>query len=339
MPSLRRCSVRGLLSIVAPARSARPTAASVPTPGGCDFCEGSEASTEPEVFALRPSGGGPNTGGWIVRIVPNKFPALVPATGKERAERARHEWPVASGTHEVIIESPEHRTTLDAFSTSELTTLFTCYRSRLVALQQRREIKSIALFRNEGPAAGASQRHSHSQLLGLPIVSDNLAREVTQVCAYRRRFGRCSICAELDSARGTALVVSVGSHIVAVAAATPRAPFELWLIPKRHVHDFAMSSDAEIVSLAKVLKGVLKKLRRSLGDFSFNLVFQSAPVRATRPVQLAFHWRVEIIPRLTVLSGGELATGIFIVSTSPEATVQALRSTAHPRGSDPGARA
>ena len=44
--------------------------------GACPFCEGHEAQTPPEIASYRDRGSRPNTPGWRVRVVPNKFPAL-----------------------------------------------------------------------------------------------------------------------------------------------------------------------------------------------------------------------------------------------------------------------
>lgn len=42
----------------------------------CPFCDGSEGKTPPEIFAIREPGSEPNSPGWKVRVVPNKYPAL-----------------------------------------------------------------------------------------------------------------------------------------------------------------------------------------------------------------------------------------------------------------------
>jgi len=44
--------------------------------GVCPFCYGNEAMTPPEITCYRDFGTAPNTPGWQVRVVPNKFPAL-----------------------------------------------------------------------------------------------------------------------------------------------------------------------------------------------------------------------------------------------------------------------
>jgi len=41
----------------------------------CPFCYGNEGLTPPEIESIREAGTGPNTSGWGVRVVPNKFPA------------------------------------------------------------------------------------------------------------------------------------------------------------------------------------------------------------------------------------------------------------------------
>ena len=73
----------GLKSIVAGDRAARPGGGfevAAPEPideAGDPFLEGHEDQTPPEVHAVRPGGGAPDTPGWTVRAVPNQYPALV----------------------------------------------------------------------------------------------------------------------------------------------------------------------------------------------------------------------------------------------------------------------
>ena len=80
MAELRRDPVSGRWVIIATERAARPgdfqSSRGGPKGGFCPFCEGNEDRTPPEVWASRPGRGEPNTPGWKVRVVPNKFPAL-----------------------------------------------------------------------------------------------------------------------------------------------------------------------------------------------------------------------------------------------------------------------
>src|SRR4030095_4731477 len=71
-------------------------------PLGCPFCPGNEHMTPPEVWADREAGTDPDKPGWLVRVVPNKFPAfagpITPVTGNGGLYRSE---PTA-GAHEVV---------------------------------------------------------------------------------------------------------------------------------------------------------------------------------------------------------------------------------------------
>ena len=100
-PELRIDPLTGLRSIVAGDRAGRPggglsaTPAAAIDPDDDPFAEGHEDRTPPEVYAVRPDGGAPNTPGWTVRVVPNLYPALDPLVpgldGEHGAARSARE--------------------------------------------------------------------------------------------------------------------------------------------------------------------------------------------------------------------------------------------------------
>jgi UDPglucose--hexose-1-phosphate uridylyltransferase len=80
MPELRKDPILGRWVIISTERKNRPLAFNSikeesERPGVCPFCEGNESMTPPEVYSLRKEGTLPDTPGWRVRVVPNKFPA------------------------------------------------------------------------------------------------------------------------------------------------------------------------------------------------------------------------------------------------------------------------
>ena len=85
-PEYRRDPVTGRWVIFAPERSRRPLALSHSKPHArrdaerdtCPFCEGWEAETPRELFAVRAPGSEPDGRGWRLRVVPNRFPAVRP---------------------------------------------------------------------------------------------------------------------------------------------------------------------------------------------------------------------------------------------------------------------
>ena len=90
-PELRIDPLTGLRTVLAPARADRPfsfesSEAHDAAREACPLCEGHESWTPPETFALRPGGGPPDSPGWLVRAVPNKYPLLEPAAGDATGE-------------------------------------------------------------------------------------------------------------------------------------------------------------------------------------------------------------------------------------------------------------
>ena len=329
--SLRRALLNPTWSIIAPDRSKRPRPLDLEAERSspvCPFCEGNESETASEVFAIRRHGTQPDQPGWTVRVVPNKYPAVSerPAKGLVIAS-APHEALPAFGVHEVVIYSPDHDRQISLFPTGHIETALKVYRLRLLALTTDSAIKSVALFRNVGKAAGASQEHPHTQIVALSFVPSRLQQEVDAAERYLRHHERCITCDILrQELRDTRHLIVQNPHFVAVTSFSPRFPYETWIVPKSHSHDFRECSNSHISHLAAVVKQVLTGFEVSLGRFPFNLVLHTAPVQRSSVIEQAFHWRLEILPRLTIPSGFELGHGVFIVSVPPEEAASTLRA-------------
>jgi UDPglucose--hexose-1-phosphate uridylyltransferase len=122
------------------------------------------------------------------------------------------------------------------------------------------------------------------------------------------------------------LFLTENADFAAMTSFACRFPYETWILPRIHAHSFARASAGAIGNLAIILKQVLGAMESALGVFPFNLILQTAPVRQDVSTADAFHWRLEIVPRLTIPSGLELGSDMFIVSLSPEDAAAKLRS-------------
>ena len=301
---LRRNPVSGKLSIVAPARAARPGGApdagsgnaGPATPAACPFCGGNEGLTPPEVDAVRPGGGAPDSPGWTVRAFPNKYPAL-------------------RGRHEVIAHSPRHDVELEDLGDDELLVALELWRRR-IAWQLDDGAAAVTLIYNRGAAAGASQPHPHAQLFATPVVPPLLLDELAEFDRFRNRYGGCVLCAELESAGDR--LVSEGDVAAWVPGAL-RFSNELWLAPREHQADVR---EADLRPLAHTLRRALAALRAATGGAPLNFWLHTAPGGLRGP----FHWHLELAPRLSTLAGFELGTDIAVVAADPVADAAALRA-------------
>ena len=294
----------------------------------CPFCAGNEAMTPPELFALR-QGGPSNASGWLVRVVPNKFAALR-AEGTDRVRQiGLHVARDGIGAHEVIIESPTHNRDLWEMPVEQIESVIEAYRQRFLAYESAEMLHYVLLFRNHGPQAGTSLVHPHSQLIAAPVVPHQLQVELQGAATYWEYLGQCVFCALIEEERGTGerIVVETG-HFLAVTAFAGRYPFETWILPKRHGIRFAAMTEAEAEDLAHVLKETLGRLAGCLDRPSYNFAIHTAPA-AEHNVR-AYHWHIEIFPRITTLGGFELGSDIYINVVPPEDAARFLQEAKIP---------
>ena len=280
--------------------------------------------TPHEVLAYRQNGSAPNTPGWELRVVPNKFPALQVEGTLDRQPDGMFDRMNGIGAHEVIIETPHHDRSLASMSEPEIERVLWAYRERIVDLKRDSRLRYILVFKNHGAAAGATLEHTHSQLIALPIVPDFLRQELS---GARRHFEVKERCVFCDVVREDLLdgrrIIQENADIVALAPYAPRFAFETWLLPRRHGARFEEAPRHEYESLARMLKSVLQRMDRALETPPYNLIVHTSPF--SEETGDFYHWHVEIMPKLTRVAGFEWGTGFYLNPTSPEEAAQALR--------------
>jgi UDPglucose--hexose-1-phosphate uridylyltransferase len=329
-PELRKDPIAGRWVMIAPDRGRRPAQAPPPSTsaaagGPCPFCPGNERHTPPEVDARRDPGSRPDAPGWRTRVVPNKFAALSAAGAPERVQDGIYERMDGVGAHEVIIESPEHDAELSELPVERIAEVLEVCRDRARAHASDPRVRYVLPFKNYGAWAGASQEHSHIQLLAAPVIP-NVAREELAECERRwRETGRCSFCAmiahELEA--GDRLIAR-DDRFVALAPYASRFAYETWILPLRHESSFPSAERAELDALAAILGATLRRMRSALDRPCYNFLIHSAPARETALPW--YHWHVEIVPKLSLASGFEWGTGAYINAVPPEEAAERLRA-------------
>ena len=338
MGEIRKNPITGSWVIISTKRARRPTDFVHEKPakrhklgGFCPFCEGNEKTTPPEVLACRDEDSHPNTSGWQVRVVPNKFPALCLTEDLKRKEIGIFGEVTGVGVHEVIIESPHHGKTFVDFDISHLTKILSAFRQRSLDLKKDQRLRYILLFKNYGSEAAASLEHPHSQLIATPVTPWYLKEELEGSRSYFGLKGRCIFCDIItQEIENKVRVIEAKEDFIVLAPFASRFPFEMWILPRHHSPDFDTTRDKELGGLAAVLRSSLWRLARTLDNPSYNLIFHSAPNRIPRrgywnTIEKDYHWHIEIIPRVIKEGGFEWATGFHINPTSPEKAAKHLR--------------
>ncbi len=331
MPELRKDPVLGRWVIISTERAKRPKDfKSVPekkiiSPDACPFCPGNEAATPPEISAYRDKNGKPNSSGWSLRIIPNKFPALLIEGDINRRGEGIYDRMNGIGAHEVIIEAPDHSLDLADLDINLFKDVIFAYQERILDLKKDKRLRYVMIFKNFGSAAGASLEHSHSQLIATPVIPKRVMEEMDgaqRYFEYRERCIFCDIVVQETKSRKR-LIVENNSFIL-ICPFAPRFPFETWIVPRNHMSNFEDATKEELRDLASILKDCLLRLKKALNTPPYNYVIHTTPI--TLSGIDFYHYHLEIIPVLTHIAGFEWGTGFYINPTAPEESAAYLKN-------------
>jgi len=290
----------------------------------CPFCYGNEHLTPPEIQVIADCARAPNTPGWKVRVVPNKYPALRIEGDLDKKGEGIYDMSNGIGAHEVIIDTPEHFKGIEELEIEDIKNIVKMYCLRSLDLRKDRRFKYILIFKNVGAQAGASLEHPHSQLIALPMIPKNVKEEIKGAKKYFEFRERCVFCDMIayEKEAGERIVYE-NELFLAFCPLSSRFSFEVWIIPKEHKGDFATINDLELEKLAISLKEVLRKLKKVLGEHPYNYIIHTSPVNTDS--YFSYHWHIEIMPKLIRVAGFEWGSGFYIVFTPPELAADYLR--------------
>ncbi|NWF81767.1 MAG: DUF4931 domain-containing protein [Chloroflexi bacterium] len=283
----------------------------------CPFCPGNE---ELDLERAREPAG-PD---WQTRIVRNKYPALAEQGLLTRSFNGVERSITGVGYHEVLVEHPFHNTTLALMTDEEIRAVLLMYLRRGKEIAADPRVEQIVFFKNHGERAGASLLHTHSQVIGLPIVPGNIRHRIEEARRFFDDTGQCVFCTMLaDELRRRERLVAVNEHFAAFVLYASSSPFHIWILPRQHHASFLHVAEAEVMHLAPLLRDVLFRLYAHLNDPDFNLLIRSTPTK--EPENGYFHWYIAIVPRLSRSAGFELGSGVWINPTLPEECAAFLR--------------
>ena len=284
----------------------------------CPFCAGHEAETPPEIARYL----APGREEWLVRVVPNKYPAVHAAANGFSPTRYPFRRSAARGAHEVVIESPTHALNLTDLPQIFTELAFQAYADRLLEHRRRGVSAYGVVFKNSGAEAGASLEHVHSQVLTTSLVPPALAslharwkRQARTVNAFQKFLE--------DELTADCRVVARTSSFVAICPFASRVPFEMRVLPLERAPYFERTSRDQLAELAQLMYDLLRRIDAVTQRGPYNLIIHTAPFDT--PPHDYYHWHMEIVPRVTRTAGFEWGSGCYINPMAPEHAAERLR--------------
>ena len=253
-PHRRRNALNGDWVLVSPHRTRRPWQGQVEksTPEArpaydptCYLCPGNARA-----------GGKQNPHYTSTFVFENDFAALLPdgpqgEVGTGELLQAQAE----TGSCRVICFSPRHDLTLPEMGLDDLRRVVDVWAQQVQELGARNNVNYVQIFENKGAVMGSSNPHPHGQVWANHTVPVEPAKEDVQQRAYFARHQRPLLLDYLaeEVRRGERLVIQ-NRHWVVVVPYWAVWPFEVLLLPRRHVTALPDLGGDERDALADILK-------------------------------------------------------------------------------------
>ena len=307
----------------------------------CPFCVGNEDKTPPTIAAW------PNEQDWQVRVVENLFPVLSPQQSGSALNFGLQKVIDGYGRHEVVIDHPNHGISVSEMEIGHIEGMFGVFRDRMKEIYASdSRIKYVLVFKNFGAAAGASIAHSHSQIVAMPVVPENVVNELNYTRQYYHKYHQNIFHTLVDEAltfEATIYdresgevrrkidvgqyIIERGEYFIAIKPFASRFEWEVQILPLIDQADFLDIKDEHLNDFATVLKHTMQRLNEVLGGVQYNFFMHSLPHSPEwQDCRGSYVWHLEICPRTSIPTGFELGSGLFVSTVSPEDAAEQLRS-------------
>jgi UDPglucose--hexose-1-phosphate uridylyltransferase len=185
----------------------------------------------------------------------------------------------------------------------------------------------VAIYKNQGPQAGATLDHVHSQLVALPIVPKGFEEEIANAKRHYESTGNCGYCRMIDTEiRAQTRIVLENDRFIVLCPFASRFSYETWILPKQHRSSFDLQPVQDFAELARSLREILIRIDRRLQSPSFNYVVYTN--RPDEDENAYYHWRIAILPKLIQAAAFEWGFGAHMNSVAPEEAARLLREIA-----------
>ena len=297
----------------------------------CPFCEGNEALTPKEVFAIRENEA--NAPFWKTRVIPNLYKAVQIELENSSQIDGMFESIAGVGAHEILIDSPGHNCNIKDLKEEGIENWLRTIIIRTEDLTKDRRFIHLNVFKNYGSRAGATQEHPHTQIIALPIMPQSELNFLDRNMKYYKRHGRGLIeDIVFNEQQAKTRVISQSGSFIAYCPYASSFPFEVMIAPTKPISNLSKCGRSEVTNLSYLLKNIFEMLQQQLGDFEYNLSFQLPPLNTNfenqeymNSIEQNYRFTIRITPRIYNFGGFEISTNMMINSVSPEECAKLLR--------------
>jgi UDPglucose--hexose-1-phosphate uridylyltransferase len=296
----------------------------------CPFCPGNESQIGNVIYKIEDRQKYSDEP--ILKVIPNKYPVFTVEKVPESFSVGPYDYHSTVGAHEVIIENMRHTLTFNEYTVQNWADLFETVKLRGLDLQNDIRIKFISFFKNYGFLAGATMKHPHSQIVGMPVIPHRITEELERGKDFYEEKNRCIFCDVLKFERFSEREIVTTKFFSAFIPYASRYPFQLDIYPLKHGHDFFCITKEENYDLAGLFKNIFEIYHNALGDIPLNIILYTSPLNLDGPtadkfkyINLFYHYHIRIIPRINKYGGLECGYGLHVNPVPPEKGAKILK--------------
>ncbi|MCX4472011.1 hypothetical protein OOK41_17135 [Micromonospora sp. NBC_01655] len=242
-------------------------------------------------------------------LMPSRFPVV-----RRDADADQH---MAYGLHDVFLYTSDHLGRLVDQPVSRLAVLLRQIAECTDSMLADPLVQAVFGFEARGDHFGPTVAHPHGQLIAFPFVPRRLTVSEAD----------CRFC---PPPRGEAeeLLVHRGSLTSVAVPPSARLPFEMVLVPDRHVPTLSGLNFAEVDDLATSLSAAL---RACLSDDGVMPQYLLTIMQAPKGHQSRHHLRIELLPLhrphggIKRSGGVEVGAGVYLNLLLPRKAARMLR--------------
>ena len=257
---------------------------------------------------------------WAVRVFESKSPAVSIDTDDSYSDYPLYSEP-SYGYHYIIVASPDPKLTLSTIDIEQWSNVLVVVQDRLRWLYTQKGVSYVAVYADQGIAAGTVVAHPHLNMMSFPSIPPIIEEEANSSHKILNEKGVYPMSQLVDMEAGGPRQILQTEGFIAFCPWAPSHPYEFWICPKKHTTSFSKISQKEINDLALILRATLGGLSKSMKNVSYNFAFHLSPEKKNSK---QIHWHIEVYPITTPWSGLEKGYGIFYSDVSPEKAAETL---------------
>ncbi len=274
-------------------------------------------------------------GNWIVKAVPNRFPSLVSKPDISFFDKTNlnqiYEKRPGKGICEVILYTQDHNKTFGELSISNIEALVNLWKERFVHNSKDNELKYAFIMENRGKEFGVSLSHPHGQMYVFPFVPPKIQKEIESANKFWDQNNKCLFCTIIETEQQMKIrIIDENPDFIAFIPYFAKWPFEIHILPKKHIPSIAEIEKTQIINFAHILKSIITRLDMLYGiKMPYIMAHHNSPFNSGDHSH--FHYHVEIYPayraegRLKYWAGVELGTSTIINPSNPSENAKKLR--------------